>query len=103
MQKEEVSRKKPKAKDVRIDSAKKINTKSKMENAEETSKKKTKVKPKVEKIEQPQKERKFHKYLWYLIIFSILGLILECVINFIKNEFNCDIYTELSYWQPHLP
>lgn len=49
MQKEEVSRKKPKAKDVRIDSAKKINTKSKMENAEETSKKKTKVKPKVEK------------------------------------------------------
>ena len=33
MQKEEVSRKKPKAKDVRIDSAKKINTKSKMENA----------------------------------------------------------------------
>ena len=74
MQKEEVSRKKPKAKDVRIDSAKKINTKSKMENAEETSKKKTNVKPKVEKIEQPQKERKFHKYLWYLIIFSILGL-----------------------------
>ena len=39
-----------------------------MKNAEETSKKKTKVKPKVEKIEQPQKERKFHKYLWYLII-----------------------------------
>ena len=37
MQKEEVSTKKPKAKDVRIDSAKKINTKSKMENAEETS------------------------------------------------------------------
>ena len=33
MQKEEVSTKKPKAKDVRIDSAKKINTKSKMENA----------------------------------------------------------------------
>ena len=31
MQKEEVSTKKPKAKDVRIDSAKKINTKSKME------------------------------------------------------------------------
>ena len=57
-----------------------------MENAEETSKKKTKVKPKVEKIEQPQKERKFHKYLWYLIIFSILGLILECVINFIKAK-----------------
>ena len=80
MQKEEVSTKKPKAKDVRIDSAKKINTKSKMENAEETSKKKTKVKPKVEKIEQP------HKYLWYLIIFSILGLILECVINFIKAK-----------------
>lgn len=86
MQKEEVSTKKPKAKDVRIDSAKKINTKPKMENAEETSKKKTKVKPKVEKIEQPQKERKFHKYLWYLIIFSILGLILECVINFIKAK-----------------
>ena len=86
MQKEEVSRKKTKAKDVRIDSAKKINTKSKMENAEETSKKKTKVKPKVEKIEQPQKKRKFHKYLWYLIIFSILGLILECVINFIKAK-----------------
>ena len=86
MQKEEGSTKKPKAKDVRIDSAKKINTKSKMENAEETSKKKTKVKPKVEKIEQPQKERKFHKYLWYLIIFSILGLILECVINFIKAK-----------------
>lgn len=85
-QKEEVSTKKPKAKDVRIDSAKKINTKSKMENAEETSKKKTNVKPKVEKIEQPQKERKFHKYLWYLIIFSILGLILECVINFIKAK-----------------
>ena len=52
----QVSTKKPKAKDVRIDSAKKINTKSKMENAEETSKKKTNVKPKVEKIEQPQKE-----------------------------------------------
>ena len=86
MQKEEVSTKKPKAKDVRIDSAKKINTKSKMENAEETSKKKTNVKPKVEKIEQPQKQRKFHKYLWYLIIFSILGLILECVINFIKAK-----------------
>ena len=86
MQKEEVSTKKPKAKDVRIDSTKKINTKSKMENAEETSKKKTKVKSKVEKIEQPQKERKFHKYLWYLIIFSILGLILECVINFIKAK-----------------
>ena len=86
MQKEEGSTKKPKAKDVRIDSAKKINIKSKMENAEETSKKKTKVKPKVETIEQPQKERKFHKYLWYLIIFSILGLILECVINFIKAK-----------------
>ena len=43
MQKEEVSTKKTKAKDVRIDSAKKINTKSKMENAEETSKKKTNI------------------------------------------------------------
>ena len=84
MQKEEVSTKKTKAKDVRIDSAKKINTKSKIKNAEEISKKKANVKPKVEKIEQQLKERKFHKYLWYLIIFSILGLILECVINFIS-------------------
>ena len=47
---------------------------------------KANVKPKVEKIEQQLKERKFHKYLWYLIIFSILGLILECVINFIKAK-----------------
>ena len=86
MQKEEVSTKKTKAKDVRIDSAKKINTKSKIKNAEEISKKKANVKPKVEKIEQQLKERKFHKYLWYLIIFSILGLILECVINFIKAK-----------------
>ena len=70
MQKEEVSTKKTKAKDVRIDSAKKINTKSKIKNAEEISKKKANVKPKVEKIEQQLKERKFHKYLWYLIIFS---------------------------------
>ena len=86
MQKEEVSTKKTKAKDVRIDLAKKINTKSKIKNAEETSKKKANVKPKVEQIEQSKKERKFHKYLWYLIIFSILGLILECVINFIKAK-----------------
>ena len=38
MQKEEVSTKKTKAKDVRIDSAKKINTKSKMENAHQKRK-----------------------------------------------------------------
>ena len=40
MQKEEVSTKKTKAKDVRIDSAKKINTKSKMEMQKKHQKRK---------------------------------------------------------------
>ena len=62
MQKEEVSTKKTKAKDVRIDSAKKINTKSKIKNAEEISKKKANVKPKVEKIEQQNNRHTVFSY-----------------------------------------
>ena len=53
---------------------------------EESVNKKTNVKPKIEENKSIKKERKFHKYLWYLIIFSILGLILECIINFIKAQ-----------------
>ena len=59
MQKEEVSTKKTKAKDVRIDSAKKINTKSKIKNAEEISKKKANVKPKVEKLSNNSRKENF--------------------------------------------
>lgn len=51
---------------------------------EEVLQNKSNAKQKVEKNKTVQKERKFHKYLWYFIIFSVLGLILECIINFIK-------------------
>lgn len=71
---------------------KKEEIKSKLDKRENKKEIVQKSSKKEKKINTDNKESIYHKYLWYLIIFSVIGLLIETIVCFTEKQISNSVF-----------